>query len=133
MNKSDAKKRVNAYIAGSDIAGLQSFLVDIRAEPCFDSDFALLFALTRLHELEMKNGRKGLFERYQQMDHAVADHYALRRSLRRLEWTEDTPAEEILVLMQEKGFSAYEVGWEVNACCVDKEKVWRMIRNAGKE
>lgn len=130
MNESDARKHVNDYIAVGDIAGLQTFLIGIRAELWFDSDFALLFALTGVHELEVKNGRKSLFERRCEMDPLIADHYALRRALRHLEWTDNCPAEEILSMMAEKGFSAYEVGWEVNACCVDKEKVWRMIRNA---
>ena len=131
MNESDGRKRADDRIRNGDIAGLRSFLIRARAEPWFGSDFALLLALTEVHELELKNGRKSLFERYRQMDRLIADHYALRRALRRLEWTDDTPAEEILSLMEEKGFSAFEVGWEVNACCVHKNSVWEMIRNAG--
>ena len=130
MQASEAKKHVNAYITAGDIAGLRSFLTVIRTEPWFNTDFVLLFALTGLHELELKNGRTSLFGRYRQMERLLEDHYALRRALRRLEWMDDCPAEDIIEMMADKGFSAYEIGWEINACCVDKEKIWRMIRNA---
>lgn len=133
MEREQSREIINGYIRTRDVSGLRAFLREHRSEDWFRSDLYLLGCLADVHEAEQKLGLPGLLGRYSDMDSLLSDHAALRRTLRRVEWWEDYPVESALFAIKEKGYSVLELRWAVNACCADRDRVWRRLQDAGRE
>ena len=126
-------EEVNELIRKQDAEGLRALLLKEQNKNGISNDLFLLLALTGVHERERQHGKNGIFSRYTDMDRLLREHRKLRSIVRKAEWMEEFPLRKALEEAEETGVSVYELGWAVNACCVEKEAVWEKIRNVRKE
>lgn len=127
------KEEVNRLIRKQDSEQLRALLLREQNENGPSNDLSLLFSLTDLDKLERQHGKRGIISRFSDMDSLLREHRKIRSLVRKAEWMEEFPLRKALEEAETSGVSVYELGFAVNACCVEKEAVWRKIRNAWNE
>ena len=127
------RDEVNVLIRKQDTEGLRVLLLKEMNENGPANDLFLLLALTGLDELERQHNKNGILSRFSDMESLLREHRKLRSLIRKAEWMEEFPLKKALEEAEASGVSVYELGFAVNACCVEKEAVWRRIRNVWKE
>lgn len=127
------QEEINRLIRKQDSEQLRALLLREQNENGPSNDLSLLLSLTGLDKLERQHGKRGIISRFSDMESLLREHRKLRSLVRKAEWMEEFPLRKALEEAEASGVSVYELGFAVNTCCVEKEAVWRKIRNVWNE
>ena len=120
---------VNQYIKDKDIQGLSEYLLEMEAEVVKDNDLSCIYYLIGIYKAEKRAQIvEGIFDKNEDMLSIVNKYNHLRRLLRRLEWWEDYPKDEVLEYMVINKLSPVLLSWAIDVGAINKDKVWSKLK-----